>query len=54
MFSKRTMDCLPVVWWEYKDESEEGYGAISSSDFLSEMQKRVSCKCETIQNSNRK
>lgn len=48
IFFIKSVDSLPCMWWEYKDESMGRYRVVSSTIVLSEMQERVSCKCKTI------
>ena len=48
IFFKKSVDSLPCMWWEYKDESTGRYRVVSSTIVLPEMQERVSCKCKTI------
>ena len=48
IFFKKSVDSLPCMWWDSKDESTGRYRVVSSTIVLPEMQERVSCKCKTI------
>ena len=51
---KESMDFLSGMRRKHKDKSAGRHGTVSSAHLLPQMQERVSCKCKTIQNADRK